>query len=250
MAKRRKRKEEELDELEAAIDETSEDRGAKKDRSKGSTHAHKGRRRAERMAQVEQERRRKRVRNVVLAVVVAAIVVAASIGIYYFTRPEPNPIVVIETTKGNIEVELYMDECPITAGNFKKLTEEGFYDGLTFHRIMETFMIQGGDPNGDGSGGPGYSIAEEKSALALTHHYGAISMANSGSPDTAGSQFFIVTAQGGRTDLDGSYAVFGKVTSGMDVVMEIAKVSVTDNGQGEQSRPLTRIYMNKVSIKD
>ena len=111
-------------------------------------------------------------------------------------------------------------------------------------------MIQGGDPQGTGGGGPGYTIEAEDSALALEHDFGVVSMANSGSPDTAGSQFFIVTNEDGQHSLDGSYAVFGKVVKGMDVAVEISKIPVRDNGQGEMSQPINPVYMTKVYIKD
>jgi cyclophilin family peptidyl-prolyl cis-trans isomerase len=249
MAKRRQ-KTEGMDELEAAIEETSEERRSKGGSSRTSSKG--GQRRAARMARVEAERRARRNRLLTMAIVIVAVVVVASLGVWYLTRPEPqeNPIVVFETSMGTFEVELYTDECPVTAGNFEKLTKDGFYNGQTFHRVIEDFMIQGGDPNGDGTGGPGYNIPAEDSALALEHDYGVISMANSGSPDTAGSQFFIVVNKDGQHSLDGSYAVFGKVVKGMDVVLEISKVAVRDNGQGEDSRPVTTIYMDKVYIKD
>lgn len=249
MAKRRKKQDGNLGELEAAIEDTAEERKSKKGSSQTSTKG--SRRRAERMARVEAERRQKRNRLAMTAIVIAAVVVVASIGVWYLTRSEPqeNPIVVFETQFGDFEVEIYTDECPITAGNFETLTKEGFYDGQVFHRVIKDFMIQGGDPNGDGTGGPGYNIEAEDSALALKHDLGAISMANSGSPDTAGSQFFIVTNQDGQHNLDGDYAVFGKVVSGMSVVLEIANQPVTDNGQGEQSRPIAAIQLNRVYIK-
>ncbi len=249
MAKRRQKKDEDLDELEAAIEDTSEERQSKKGTSKTSSKG--GHRRAERMARVEAERKQKRNRLATMAIIVVAVVVIASLGYWYMTKPESseNPIVVFETSMGDFELELYTDECPITAGNFEKLTRDGFYDGLTFHRVMKDFMVQGGDPSGDGTGGPGYSIEAEDSALALEHDLGVISMANSGSPDTAGSQFFIVVNEDGTHTLDGDYAVFGKVVKGMDVVMEIADQPVRDNGQGEQSRPINPIHMNRVYIK-
>ena len=144
---------------------------------------------------------------------------------------------------GVIKVELNADEAPITVTNFVKLAKEGFYDGLTFHRIIDGFMIQGGDPNGDGTGGSDETIKGEFSANnvdnVLKHTRGAISMARSQDYDSASSQFFIVHQT--YPSLDGQYAVFGYVYEGMDVVDQIAtSVPVTDdNGTVEaQNQPV------------
>lgn len=144
---------------------------------------------------------------------------------------------------GVIKVELNADEAPITVTNFVKLAKEGFYDGLTFHRIIDGFMIQGGDPNGDGTGGSDETIKGEFSANnvdnILKHTRGAISMARSQDYDSASSQFFIVHQT--ASSLDGQYAVFGYVYEGMDVVDQIAtSVPVTDdNGTVEaQNQPV------------
>ncbi len=121
---------------------------------------------------------------------------------------------VINTPKGDIELELYPEQMPITVENFFKLTDSGFYDGLTFHRV-EHWVVQGGDPKGNGTGGPGWTIKLETHP-DLKNVRGALAMARSANPDSAGSQFYIL-----KTDaswLDGQYAVFGMVTSGMDVV--------------------------------
>ncbi len=133
---------------------------------------------------------------------------------------------------GTIEADLYDELAPITVENFKKLVEEKFYDGLTFHRIIKGFMIQGGDPKGDGTGGAPDQIkgefAQNGVANNLSHTRGVLSMARSAMPDSASSQFFIVHED--STYLDGQYAGFGKVTKGMDVVDKIAEsVPVTDN---------------------
>ena len=133
-----------------------------------------------------------------------------------------NTKVLLETTKGDIVLELYISEMPITAGNFQKLVEEGFYDGVIFHRVIENFMIQGGDPTGTGMGGPGYRIKDEFTKTDLDkNNRGTISMANAG-PNTGGSQFFINLVD--NNFLDGKHPVFGKVTQGMDIVDKIAKV--------------------------
>ena len=133
---------------------------------------------------------------------------------------------------GTIEVELDADTAPITVTNFVKLAQEGFYDGLTFHRIMDGFMIQGGDPNGNGTGGSDENIKGEFSSNGvennISHTRGTISMARANDPDSGSSQFFIV--QSDSTFLDGDYAGFGHVTSGMDIVDQICKDSKpTDN---------------------
>ncbi|MCH3954209.1 MAG: peptidylprolyl isomerase [Eubacterium sp.] len=122
--------------------------------------------------------------------------------------------------------ELYEDIAPITVENFEKLAKSGFYDGLTFHRVIPGFMIQGGDPDGTGAGGPGYSIKGEFSANGvkndLKHTTGVLSMARTMDPNSAGSQFFIMVAD--APHLDGQYAAFGKITEGMEVAQEIANV--------------------------
>jgi peptidyl-prolyl cis-trans isomerase B (cyclophilin B) len=129
------------------------------------------------------------------------------------------PQVTLHTEKGEIVLELAEDEAPNTVANFISLAEKGFYDGLTFHRVIDDFMIQGGCPKGDGTGGPGYRIADEFSPK-LKHERGVISMANAG-PNTGGSQFFITHAA--QPHLDGKHAVFGRVIEGMDVVDSIAR---------------------------
>lgn len=122
--------------------------------------------------------------------------------------------------------ELYPEVAPITVENFKKLCEENFYDGLTFHRIIKGFMIQGGDPDGNGTGGPGYCIKGEFQANGvvndLKHTRGVLSMARANDPNSAGSQFFIMHQDAAY--LDGQYAAFGKITEGLDVLDEIASV--------------------------
>jgi peptidyl-prolyl cis-trans isomerase B (cyclophilin B) len=141
-----------------------------------------------------------------------------------------NPIVTITMDNGDvIKAELYPEIAPNTVNNFISLIKKGFYDGLTFHRIIAGFMIQGGDPDGNGTGGPGYSIKGEFSGNGhkndLSHTPGVLSMARAMNPDSAGSQFFIMHADANY--LDGQYAGFGKVIEGMDAVNKIAK-SETD----------------------
>ncbi len=126
--------------------------------------------------------------------------------------------VTIETTRGVIEVELYPQHAPKTVNNFVFLAREGFYDGVTFHRVINNFVIQGGDPTGTGMGGPGYKFEDELKNNPLKHETGWLSMANAG-PNTNGSQFFITHSP--QPHLNGRHTVFGKVTNGMDVVMKI-----------------------------
>ncbi len=126
--------------------------------------------------------------------------------------------VTMETTRGTIELDLYPQHAPLTVNNFVFLTREGFYDGLTFHRVIKDFVIQGGDPTGRGSGGPGYRFRDETMGNPLTHEAGVISMANAG-PNTNGSQFFITHTP--QPHLNGRHTVFGRVVAGMDVVYAI-----------------------------
>ena len=127
---------------------------------------------------------------------------------------------------GSIKIELYPEYAPNTVANFVNLILDGFYDGLTFHRLVPGFVLQGGDPNGDGTGGPGYTIKGEfkqngYSKNTLSHTTGVISMARSNSYDSAGSQFFIVLSDSATYSLDNLYAGFGKVIEGMDIIKEI-----------------------------
>ena len=138
-----------------------------------------------------------------------------------------NPIVTFETTAGVIKAELYPDIAPNTVNNFISLVSKGFYDGLIFHRVIKGFMIQGGDPDGNGTGGPGYSIKGEFAQNGfennLKHTAGVLSMARSAMPDSAGSQFFIMHKN--APHLDGAYAAFGMVTEGMETVNAIAETA-------------------------
>lgn len=124
----------------------------------------------------------------------------------------------LETSKGPIELELYPEHAPNTVNNFAFLADEGFYDSTPFHRVIEGFMVQAGDPTGTGRGGPGYEFDDEIEGNPLTHETGVLSMANAG-PNTNGSQFFITRAP--QSHLDGKHTVFGEVTSGQDVVEQI-----------------------------
>jgi cyclophilin family peptidyl-prolyl cis-trans isomerase len=140
----------------------------------------------------------------------------------------------MQTNKGTIELELFDDDAPKTVENFTKLAREGFYDGVIFHRIIPDFMIQGGDPTGTGSGGPGYQFEDEFNDRRVVR--GALAMANAG-PNTNGSQFFIVTADSCPW-LDGKHTVFGRVSTGMDVVDAIEEV---ETGPGDKPKDDVRI---------
>lgn len=156
------------------------------------------------------------------------------------------PVVTITMKDGNvIEMELYPDKAPNTVANFISLINDGFYDGTVFHRIIPGFVIQGGDPLGNGTGGPGYSIKGEfinnKFNNDLKHTQGIVSMARSSSYDSAGSQFFIVLDE--ASWLDNEYAGFGKVINGMDYVLEIASTETDNNDM-----PLQEVVMEKVTV--
>lgn len=169
---------------------------------------------------------------------------------------ENNPVAVVETNLGTFELELFEDTMPVTAGNFVKLAEEGFYNGIQFHRIIDGFMIQGGDPITKteeamryGTGGPGYSIPDEHvEGEYLTNIRGTISMANSG-PNSGGSQFFINVADNQNLDFDkqplsSKHPVFGHIVAGMDVIDSIATTAVN-----ERDLPLEPVVMKTVTIK-
>lgn len=135
--------------------------------------------------------------------------------------------VLVETTEGSFTIELYSEKMPVTAGNFEKLVKEGYYDGIIFHRVIKDFMIQGGDPTGTGSGGPGYTI-EDEFVDGLSNVRGTLSMANSG-PNSGGSQFFINLVDNEYLDFDkqplsSKHPVFGKVVEGMEVIDKIGNV--------------------------
>jgi len=160
---------------------------------------------------------------------------------------EKNPIVTIEMENGGlIKLELYPDIAPNTVKNFISLVQKNYYDGLIFHRVIRGFMIQGGDPEGTGMGGPGYSIKGEFSYNQfennLKHSAGVISMARSQMPNSAGSQFFIMHKD--SPHLDGSYAAFGKVTEGLEVVNAIA-----DERTDYSDKPLNPQVMKKVTVE-
>ena len=145
----------------------------------------------------------------------------------------------LHTSEGPIELELFPTEAPKTVANFTKLSGDGFYDGLTFHRVIPDFLIQGGCPDGTGSGGPGYQFEDEFNEHLVTR--GALAMANAG-PNTNGSQFFVVTAEA-TPWLDGKHTVFGRVTNGMDVVDRIAAAD-----RDGRDMPATPITIDRVGL--
>ena len=151
-----------------------------------------------------------------------------------------NPIVTIETNLGTIEAELYEDAAPKTVANFIDLATHGYYDDVIFHRVIDNFMIQGGDPDGTGMGGPGYTIPCEFGEGLAHSEPGMFSMANAG-PNTGGSQFFITLAA--TPWLDGKHAIFGKVSSGLEVVQAIGQVQT-----GASDRPVEDVVMEKVTV--
>ena len=150
----------------------------------------------------------------------------------------------IQTNKGAIEVELFVKENPKTVNNFIFLARDGFYNSSVFHRIIKGFMMQGGDPKGDGTGGPGYKFADEK--ITRDYKRGIVAMANSG-PNTNGSQFFIMHKD---NNLPKSYVIFGQVTKGIETVDKIAETPTVDNGLGELSKPAEKVTLDKVEISE
>jgi peptidyl-prolyl cis-trans isomerase B (cyclophilin B) len=145
----------------------------------------------------------------------------------------------MHTNHGAIEVELFDDAAPKTVDNFVKLAGDGFYDGVTFHRVIPDFMIQGGDPTGTGMGGPGYTFEDEFNDHKVVR--GALAMANAG-PNTNGSQFFVVTAEA-TPWLDGKHTVFGQVTQGMDVVDKISSVETDANDKPHEPVVIERVEL-------
>ncbi len=152
----------------------------------------------------------------------------------------PNPSVTLKTTLGDIRLEIFEDKAPKTAANFLTLVRKGFYTNTTFHRVIPGFMIQGGDPSGDGTGGPGYQIPDEFHPSLKHSGPGILSMANAG-PNTGGSQFFITLAA--TNWLDGKHAIFGRVVSGQEIVEKIAQVP-----RGPSDRPKTPVVVTSTVV--
>lgn len=191
-----------------------------------------------------------------ILLVIGVVIVLGVIGYFILNRANNNltlmktdepvatrEVVSLETSLGAIKIALYQDDAPKTVGNFKRLIKDGFYDGLTFHRVIRGFMIQGGDPNGDGTGGPGYTFEDElnpgTSSYKEGYKKGVIAMANAG-PNTNGSQFFIMLE---NTSLPHSYTIFGKVIGGQEVVDAIGNIAT-----GANDKPLEPVLIKKAAI--
>jgi cyclophilin family peptidyl-prolyl cis-trans isomerase len=160
--------------------------------------------------------------------------------------PSGEYVVRMETSKGSFDIEVDPEAAPIAAANFVFLVREGFYDGIIFHRVMEGFMVQAGDPLGDGTGGPGYRLQDDP--VRGSYSRGTVAMANAG-PNTGGSQFFIV--HGTNVSLPKDYVIFGRVDdAGMNVVDEIAGVEVEASPSGEPSRPVERVVIQRATLAE
>lgn len=208
--------------------------------------------RLEREKALAAEKRKRLARSIAIPAIAVLLIASVILGVVGYTsgwfgfRATHKATIIIEDY-GTVELELYGDEAPITVANFAKLASEGFYDGLTFHRIVEGFMAQGGDPDGDGSGGSSETIKGEFKSNGvwndIKHVRGTISMARSKSYDSASSQFFIVH-QDSRESLDGLYAAFGRVTSGIEVIDKLCEGRTKDVTLPESDQP--RILSIKV----
>ena len=176
-------------------------------------------------------------KKILVGIFISVIIFLILVGYAYWNNMDKNKIAILHTNQGEIKIELFSD-MPITVGNFEKLVSKGFYDGVIFHRVIDGFMIQGGDPTGTGRGGPGYTIKDEFKGHSNVR--GTIAMANAG-PNTGGSQFFINLVD--NTFLDSKHPVFGKVIEGMGVVDKISKVE-TDS----QDRPREDVKILKAEI--
>lgn len=195
-------------------------------------------------------------KRLVTVAVLATLAICVSAGWFIFNHYFMNPVVTFHTNKGEIKIELFADQMPITVGNFLTLAEEGFYDETKFHRVIEGFMIQGGDPNskGDdpltyGTGGPGFNIEDEFVAGdLLTNTRGTIAMANTGQPNSGGSQWFINLVDNSNLDFDkqpfsSKHPVFGRVIDGMDVVDAIAATET-----GIRDVPVDPVVIESIKI--
>lgn len=184
--------------------------------------------------------------------IIVVVVLAALIGGYFLlsnqggepvnTGSGKNPVAVMVTNMGTIKVELFLDKVPITAQNFIDLAEDGFYDGLIFHRIVAGFVVQGGDPEGTGMGGPGHTIVREIHPDLRHDKAGMLAMARSQDPDSAGSQFYFTLVP--TPQLDDGYAVFGETIEGLEVILAMGELET-----GEFDRPLDPPFMEKVTIE-
>lgn len=201
------------------------------------------------MARTREKKSKNILKNKVVAIFIIAVLVVLFtmfvMQMFDNIDSNMNTKIKLETSQGDIVIELYGD-MPVTAGNFKKLVEQGFYDGVIFHRVIKDFMIQGGDPTGTGMGGPGYKIDDEFVA-GHSNIRGTLSMANSG-PNSGGSQFFINLVDNSFLDYDkqplsSKHPVFGEVVEGMDVIDEIANVQT-----GAGDKPVEEVVIVKASV--
>lgn len=181
-------------------------------------------------------------KQLIICIVMALILSISGCVMVKEEEKQENRIADIETNMGAITVELYEARAPDTTSNFIELANRGFYNDLIFHRVIDNFMIQGGDPKGDGTGGSGKTIKLEINP-ELTHVDGAVAMARSQNPDSASSQFYI--CDGAQHQLDGQYTVFGRVTDGMDIVRAIAQVE-TD----ARDRPVENVTIARITIRE
>lgn len=155
----------------------------------------------------------------------------------------------VQTTEGNFTMALLPAQAPVTVNSFVTLSRDGFYDGVIFHRVIESFVIQTGDPTGTGMGGPGYQFADELPP-ALPYGPGVVAMANAG-PNTNGSQFFVCTGESSASLNDHpNYTVFGRVIDGMDTVLKIAATPVARSSSGERSKPVEDIQVESITIQE
>jgi len=177
--------------------------------------------------------------RILLVVIVAICIFGVGIGI---AAAAERPVATFETSMGSFKVELFTDLAPVTAQNFINLSKQGFYEGVVFHRVIDAFMIQGGDPTGTGMGGPGYTIPCEFGEGLAHDGPGILSMANAG-PNTGGSQFFITLVP--TPWLDGRHAIFGTVIEGMDVVSAIGRTAT-----GPRDRPVVDVVINSITIDE
>lgn len=160
--------------------------------------------------------------------------------------PSKRYSVTLHTTKGDISIDMLMSDAPKAVNNFVFLAREGFYDNSPFHRIIKGFMIQGGDPTGSGTGGPGYRFPDER--VSRRYERGIVAMANAG-PNTNGSQFFICHGQRAE-GLPPNYTIFGRVSAGLDVVDNIASIPTLSGARGENSTPSEEVRINSVTVHE
>jgi cyclophilin family peptidyl-prolyl cis-trans isomerase len=220
-----------------------------------------------RRLKLEQERKAALAKRRRMGMILGALAAVVVIGVLFLTdrnnEPDvsagatpadpsaPKPVAVMTTSEGPLEIELAADTSPNVVAAFRKMAGEGFYDGLTFHRIVKDFAIQGGDPEGTGMGGPDTKTVDKVPA-GFKYTRGVVAMAKAGNEEagTAGSQFFIVPSDAAADRLTPDYAVLGRVVSGLETVDKLNNVEVTLNSAGEMSKPTREVKIEKVEIKE